>query len=149
MQLLKRMIHHALERRGYRLHRLNRQQIIPAEIPDAQLYQGPEDFSRLYRPWNSPEYDRWLTPAVLENTMLSRQKLYLLLLLLEQTLDLPGDVFEAGVGSGGSARLMLQSLRQARSAKRLWLLDTFAGYQRVDSKRDGAHVQVNQCRCRS
>ena len=33
--------------------------------------------------------------------------------------------------------------------KTLWLLDTFEGYQKIDQKKDGAHVQINQCRCNS
>jgi len=149
MRWFNRIIRGALASAGFQLHRFNREQVIPAGIADRELYQGPEDFSRLFRPWNSPQYDRWFTPEVLENTMLSRQKLYFLLQFLRQTIDLPGDALEAGTGSGGSAKLMLEVLRQARVTKRLWLLDTFTGYQRVDPERDGTHAQLNQCRCHS
>lgn len=149
MNRLKRILDKTLARAGYQLHRFNRDQIVPPEISDAALYTGPEDYSRLFRPWLDRDYDRWFTPEVVQNTMLSRKKLYWLLKLLRLSRGVPGDVFEAGVGSGGSARLMLDCLSGAGSAKRLWLLDTFAGYQKVDPAQDGKHVQFNQCRCNS
>ena len=149
MNALKKVIRRSVGRMGYQLNPSNRAQLIPPEIPDAELYAGPEDFSRLFRPWRGPEYDRWFTPEIVQNTMLSRQKLYFLLKLLGLTLHLKGDVFEAGVGSGGSARLMLDCLVRAKSTKRMWLLDTFAGYQKVDPAKDGVHVQLNQCKCNS
>lgn len=31
----------------------------------------------------------------------------------------------------------------------MWLLDTFAGYQKVDSSKDGQHMHLNDCRCSS
>ncbi len=147
MRLLKQSINRALGEMGYRICRSPRGQIIPA-IPDADLYRGPEHFLRLFRPWLGKEYDNVFTPEIVQNTMLSRQKLYFLLKLLAQSLPLEGDIFEAGVGSGGSAKIMLNRLMEARSTKRMWLLDTFEGYQKVDA-RDGSHTQVNQCRCDS
>jgi len=147
--VLKEVLDRSVGRAGYQLNPSNRAQLIPPEIPDAGLYAGPEDFSRLFRPWLGADFDRWFTPEVVQNTMLSRQKLYFLLKLLGLTLQLKGDVFEAGVGSGGSARLMLDCLTRAKSAKRMWLLDTFAGYQKVDEAKDGVHVRLNQCKCNS
>ncbi len=131
---------------GYQLAPFNRQQIIPEIVPDPELYAGPEDFSRLFRPWLGADFSRLMTPQVTNNSGLSRQKLYLLLRLCGQTLDLEGDIFEAGVASGGSARLMLDCLLRREVRKTLWLLDTFEGYQKIDPMRDGAHVQINQCR---
>jgi hypothetical protein len=131
---------------GCQLAPFNRHQIIPNIIPDPELYAGPEDFSRLFRPWLGDDFSRILTPQIMGNTMLSRQKLYLLLQLCRQTLSLEGDLFEAGVASGGSARLMLDCLIRHKVQKTAWLLDTFEGYQNVDKVRDGAHVQLNQCR---
>ena len=149
MNVLEQMIRRLVGRVGYQLNPFNRAQVVPPEIPDPELYTGPEDFSRLFRPWRGSDYDRWFTPEITQNTMLSRQKLYFLLKLLGLTLHLKGDVFEAGVGSGGSARLMLDCLMRAKSTKRMWLLDTFAGYQKVDQARDGVHTQLNQCKCNS
>lgn len=146
---LRQMIQAAAGRLGYQFHPFNRHQVIPQHIPDPALYAGPEDFSRLYRPWLGRELQNLVTPEVLANTMLSPQKLYYLVKLLRLALAQPGDVFEAGAGSGGSARLMIHCLLAAAQPRRLWVLDTFEGYQKVDAQRDGAHVQLNQCRCHS
>lgn len=143
------MLGRTLEAVGYRACRIDRNQVVPAIVKDAELYTGPEDFSRLFRPWLGRDYDQIFRPEVVGNTMLSRQKLYFLLKLFKQTLPLAGDIFEAGVGSGGSARLMLDSLMGTKLKKRMWLLDTFEGYQKVDADRDGKHVQINQCKCNS
>jgi len=149
MSPIKHCLKTLLERTGFGLHRVNRQQLIPPEIPDPELYRGPENFDRLYRPWLGADSDRHFTPAVVQNTMLSRQKLYFLMKTLRQCRHLEGDVFEAGVGSGGSARLMLEVLQQAGLRKRMWLLDTFEGYQKVDAQRDGAHAHLHGCKCDS
>ena len=147
--LVTRLLRAPLARLGYQLAPFSRRQVIPQIIPDPELYAGPEEFHRLFRPWLGEEFGRLLTLQITGNTMLSRQKLYLLLQLCRQTLDVDGDIFEAGVGSGGSARLMLDCLLRHKHRKQVWLLDTFEGYQKVDLKRDGAHVRINQCRCNS
>jgi SAM-dependent methyltransferase len=140
------ILNRLLKPAGWELARLPRQ-VIPPDLPDAEAYSGPEHHARMFRPWQAASFRRRLTPEVTANTMLSHQKLYFLSRMLEQTLGVPGDVFEAGAGSGGSGRLMLDLLRERKSTKRLWLLDTFAGYQRVDADRDGSHMRVHDCRC--
>jgi O-methyltransferase len=149
MNIFLRLLQVPLGRLGYRLSPFYRRQVVPEIIEDPERYVGPEDFNRLFRPWIGEEFGRVLTPQITGNTGLSRQKLYLLLQLCRQTLHLDGDIFEAGVGSGGSARLMLDCLLRQKVRKTLWLLDTFEGYQKIDGKRDGAHVQINQCRGKS
>jgi O-methyltransferase len=146
MNVFLRLLQVPLARLGYQLAPWHRQQVIPAIIPDPELYAGPEDFARLFRPWLGQEFSRFLTPQITSNTGLSRQKLYLLQQLCRQTLELEGDILEAGCGSGGSSRLMLDCLLRQTVQKRLWLLDTFAGYQKIDRDHDGSHVQINQCR---
>lgn len=121
-------------------------QVIPDPLPDDALYTGPEDHARLFRPWRSPGFDRWFTPAVLGHTMLSRQKLYTLMQSIRLTRGVPGDLFEAGTGSGGAARLMLDLSRELGVKRRGWFLDTFAGYQKIDAARDGTHVAIDQCK---
>jgi hypothetical protein len=146
MNIFRRLLQIPLARVGHQLAPFDARQIIPSIIPDPELYVGPEEFSRLFRPWLGEEFNRLLTPQITRNSGLSRQKLYLLLLLCRQTVDLDGDIFEAGVGSGGSARLMLDCLLRHKAQKSVWLLDTFAGYQKIDRSHDGAHVELNQCR---
>lgn len=121
-------------------------QVIPDPLPDDDLYTGPEDYNRLFRPWRGSAMDRWFTPSVMGNTMLSRQKLYTLMQAVRLTRSIPGDLFEAGTGSGGAARLMLDVSHELGVRRHGWFLDTFAGYQKIDAERDGSHVSINQCK---
>lgn len=147
MSFVKDVIQKLLSPAGLRLQRFNPGQIIPEEIADKEYYVSPEDPNRMYRPWLSPDHTRLFTPDVVQNTMLSHRKLYFLYKMLRSSVHLPGDIFEAGSGSGGSGRLMLNCLNELGLKKRMWLLDTFEGYQKIDPKRDGSHMQINQCKC--
>lgn len=135
-----------LHRLAYSLERYNRDQLIPKNLPDPSLYAGPEDPSRLFRPWNGENFLSHLDPQITQNTMLSRQKLYFLLQLFITTAGLEGDVVEAGTCSGGSALLLAREAERRGFKKRFWLLDTFAGYQKIDKASDGDHVQLRDCR---
>ena len=136
---------------GLRLVRIPRGQTIPTDLPDPACYGRPQDHSRLYRPWDEPAFRAALHAEILGRTMLSPMKLYYLAALLRTALHAPGDVFEAGAGSGGSARLLLDVLRAhpARAGRRLWTLDTFAGYAGTDPARDGSHVRDGYMRLAS
>lgn len=147
LKLLKDLANGILAPMGFKIVASGRHQTIPKDLPDAEYYAGPDRLDRLYRPWLHPRFDRWFHPAVVNNTMLGRQKLYTLLHLLRATIGVPGDIFEAGAGSGGSGRLMLDVLGDAQCRKRLWFLDTFEGYRKVDPDKDGTHIHVNDCRC--
>ncbi len=126
-----------------------RRQVIPPEIPDSGIYGIPDDLPRLYQPWFSPENASLLRPEVKANTLLSPEKLYSLRQMARTSIGVPGDIFEAGAGSGGSTRVILDVLQEAGSTKRIWSLDTFEGYQKIDPAKDGAHVQLAGCRCAS
>jgi len=126
------------ERRGYLLCRLPQGQNFSELLPDPELYKLPEDLHLYYRPWEAPTFRQSLPAAVAANTMLPPLKIYMLLSLLKQTRSLNGAVLEAGVWNGGSARLMADYLDSIGASKHLWLLDTFEGYDAVDSHKDGA-----------
>jgi hypothetical protein len=126
-----------LERRGHLLCRLPKEQKLSELLPDPELYRIPSDLHRYFRPWEAPAFLQSLPTVVLENTMLPPLKIYMLLHLLMQTRSLSGAVLEAGVWNGGSARLMADYLDSTGASKHLWLLDTFEGYDAVDSRKDG------------
>lgn len=137
-QRIRQELEKILNRRGNLLCRLPTGQKFSELLPDPELYRIPSDLHRYYRPWESPAFLQSLPAAVLENTMLSPLKMYMLLRLLMQTRSLNGAVLEAGVWNGGSARLMADYLDSIGASKHLWLLDTFEGYDGVDSRKDGA-----------
>jgi SAM-dependent methyltransferase len=149
MGALLRFVNRLLAPAGCLLVRPPRSQVLPPDLPDADLYTGPEDYARLFRPWRSKEWDAALRPEILANTLLSRQKLYFLHEMLRFALPAEGDIFEAGAGSGGSTRLMLDLLKAERSQRIIWSLDTFSGYEKIDPARDGTHLRLHDCRCAS
>jgi O-methyltransferase len=125
----------------------HRGQVVPEDLPDMDLYGMTETFYLLYRPWLARSYDKWFTPEVLDNTMLSRLKLYVLLSYFDLSLGVAGDVMEAGTGSGGSARLLVNRLDETLDRRRVWVLDTFQGYQNINAHEDGLHVRPGDCAC--
>jgi O-methyltransferase len=56
--------------------------------------------------------------------------------LFRQTLQIPGDIFECGVYKGGTAALIAALLAETKSAKKLYLFDTFEGMPETDAKKD-------------
>ena len=145
----RRLLNTLLHRFGYSLEIYNRKQIIPSDLPDAPLYGGPEDPSLFFHPWNGEGFLSKLDAAVLDHTMLSRQKLYLLLQLFLTATAQEGDVMEAGTCSGGSALLLAREADGAGLNKRFWLLDTFVGHQKIDPKLDGTHIALKACQGKS
>lgn len=145
----ERAINRFLSPSGRRVFSGPKAQVIPSGIPDPELYRVPEDFNRLYQPWWNPANKSLLRPEVTANTLLNPQKLYMLRQLARSSLAVPGDIFEAGAGSGGSTRVILDVLQAAGSTKRIWSLDTFEGYQKIDPSKDGNHLQIAGCRCAS
>lgn len=138
-----------LEKHGHMLRRLPMGQKYSEVLPDPGSYGIPSDLHRYLRPWEAPAFLQSIASGVLENTMLPPLKIYMLLRLLMQTRSLSGAVLEAGVWNGGSARLMADYLDSIGSSKHLWLLDTFEGYDAVDSKKDGALAQRGQMKGKS
>lgn len=134
---------------GRKLVSIPKAQVIPEIIPDADLYDIPIDFNRLFQPWRSPSAASLLRPEIAANTLLLPQKLYILRQLVRASLPAEGDIFEAGAGSGGSTRVILDELLAVNSNKRIWSLDTFEGYKKVDPAKDGNHLQMAGCRCAS
>lgn len=94
---------------------------VPQRIPDRGAYQPR------FRPWLMPEWQSRFAPTR-GLTLVSDDRLYVLAMLLEQALEFcPGDVAECGVYRGGTARLLFDTMRAARTARRLFLCDTFLG----------------------
>lgn len=146
---IRRGIKELIRRRGIVVSRLPRGQRFSELIPDTALYKVPADLHRYYRPWEAPAFRQTLSPEALANTMLPTLKIYMLLGLLKQTRSLGGAVLEAGVWNGGSARLMADYLDSIGSPKALWLLDTFEGYDAVDSQKDGVLPEKGHMKSKS
>jgi O-methyltransferase len=120
---------------------------IPQRIPDRAAYQPR------FRPWLLPEWQSRFAPTR-GLTLVSDDRLYVLAMLLEQALQTcPGDIAECGVYRGGTARLLLDTMRTAQTARRLFLCDTFAGMPDADPAadlhREGDFGDTSQARVRA
>jgi O-methyltransferase len=90
-------------------------------IPDDRLYQP------LYSPWLGEPAFEAAYGATAGRTLVSRDRCYVLWRTLCQCLGLEGDLIECGVFRGGTALLEATTMREAGGARRLHLVDSFAG----------------------
>jgi O-methyltransferase len=99
-------------------------------IPDADAYQPR------FRPWQPEVWQRRFAPTR-GKTLVSDDRLYVLATLLQQALaTCPGHAVECGVYRGGTARLLLDTMRATKPDRRLFLCDTFSGMPETDPAAD-------------
>lgn len=99
-------------------------------IPDRELYRP------LFSPWlGGGEFRRYFELAA-PQTLVPPDSCYVLQTLLQQTLQVQGDVWECGVYKGGTAAMMAAMLKDAGSFKKLHLFDTFAGMPETNATKD-------------
>ena len=116
---------------GYELRRNRPRNPDERNIPDGALYRP------LFSPWfGQGEFAQYYALAA-PRTLVSRDRCYVLWILLRQALHLSGDVWECGVYKGGTAAMMAAVLRDsALPNKKLFLFDTFKGMPETDSQKD-------------
>jgi O-methyltransferase len=101
---------------------------IVGDIPDADRYRP------FYSPWLAPEFSavyREISPF----TLVSIERCWTLDRMLAQALQVEGDVMEAGVFRGGTARL-LKTAMAGSPGRALLLFDSFEGMERVSRASD-------------
>jgi O-methyltransferase len=129
--MLKQTIKGLLDRLGIEVRRVR----LPdppgsSPIPDRELYRP------LFSPWlGGGDFRRYYELAA-PKTLVSPDRCHVLQTLLRQALHVPGDVWECGVYKGGTAGMMAAMLKDAGSAKRLYLFDTFAGMPETHATKD-------------
>jgi len=103
----------------------------PSTIPDSDLYRP------LFSPWEAEtsEFNRYYKMAA-PRTLVSRDRGYVLFCLAKQALDIPGEFWECGVYKGGTATLLSEILNASKTAKKLYLFDTFEGMPETDPRFD-------------
>jgi O-methyltransferase len=118
--MIKDLVRRYIRKMGFDIYRMP---------TNSELYQP------LYTPWNREEFKRYFAIAE-PRTLVSVDRCYVLERLLRQTAAIPGDVFECGVYRGGTAALLTALLEESKSAKKLYLFDTFEGMPATDGERD-------------
>ena len=99
------------------------------EIPDASLYRP------VFSPWLGSGDFADVIKRISPYSLVSADRLWVLLSLARQARWVAGDFWECGVYKGGTAMLLERIVADA-PGKRIHLFDTFAGMPDTDPDRD-------------
>ena len=152
-------------RRSERAKALLRRAMIAAGVDaidtadGARIVRIPAAERHLFRPFYSP----WLAGGEFEtlfraaqpHTMLSRDRLWVLYTLLQQTAGLGGEVWEAGTYRGGTALFLRDALGRPSGTPppALRVFDTFSGMPGADPRHDefraGAYRDTSEAAVRA
>ena len=101
-----------------------------------------------YSPWYADKGFMRVFDAVRSSTLVDIYRCHELWTLIEQIVDVPGEVLEVGVWKGGTGALISRRLGDLESNKRVFLCDTFAGVVKSSSKdtlyRGGEHADTSE-----
>lgn len=103
--------------------------VIVGGIPDADRYRP------LYSPWLAPDFQAFYR-EISPYTLVSIERCWTLSQMLAQALNVEGDVMEAGVFRGGTARLLKLGVQKAGGGRNLLLFDSFEGMESVSRTAD-------------
>jgi len=123
--MLKKLLKNAGLALGLDVRRVFRAK--PPDVPFGELYQP------LYSPWLSIDFADEYFP-ILPYTLVSIDRCFVLATLVEQAAQLNGEIWECGVYKGGTAMLLVERLRNANRALRLF--DTFEGMPQTSPEKD-------------
>jgi O-methyltransferase len=102
--------------------------VIVGGIPDAERYQP------FYSPWLASDFQA-LYREISPYTLVSIERCWTLTQMLAQALNVEGDVVEAGIFQGGTARLLKIGI-QKTGGRNLLLFDSFEGMESVSRTAD-------------
>ena len=109
--------------------------LVIKDIPHSHAY-APH-----YQPWREPQF--MAEYATIQNrTGCPIDSVYMLTELARKSMALPGDVLEAGVWKGGTARLLARMIKEqsATHPKQLYLFDSFEGMKHTSTTQDRHQV---------
>jgi O-methyltransferase len=116
---------------------LLRRRLDHRKVPDAHLYKP------LFSPWLGQPFAEVYGKAG-GVSLVSEDRYWVLYSLALQSMNLQGNVWEAGVYRGGTATLLRDVIAQSGLGKSLHLFDTFEGMPETDPTRD-MHRQKDFC----
>jgi len=137
MGISEHMMVNLLRSKGYIVHKSH--EAMP-DIPDVELYRPFINPWSIFSPWEGDAVIESLIKRLVSmgrKTLVSRDRLWVLMNLARQALSLDGEVWEAGVYQGGTACLFHEVLKMESSmVKTLRLFDTFEGMPETDKSID-------------
>ena len=100
------------------------------DIADSELYRP------LFSPWlGGGRFGEYYGRAA-GRTVVSRDRCYVLYVLIQQALYVEGDIWECGVYRGGTAAMIAAIMKDSDTTKKLYLFDTFEGMPATDGEKD-------------
>jgi O-methyltransferase len=136
MKLAEELLIKQLESRGYIVQKIS--EALPG-IPDREMYKPFVNPWSIFSPWDGNEVIEGVIRRLVEKkrmTLVSRDRLWILMNLAKQALRLEGEIWEAGVYQGGTALLLHEVIRGGGLPKTLRLFDTFEGMPETDKDID-------------
>jgi len=99
-------------------------------IPDIHLYDP------MFKPWNGhPDFTKHHATGA-NGTLVSPERCHVIISMLRNCINIPGEVVECGVYKGGILKMMDSVLRHSGSNKTIYAFDTFTGMPDVDETID-------------
>jgi O-methyltransferase len=105
------------------------------KVKDSHYYSQYVGPYPLFSPWLGHADFKRFFDGVEPYTLVPPERCYMLLTLARNAVNLPGDFAECGVWKGGTALLLARILNN-RTAKTLYLFDSFQGLPEVDREKD-------------
>jgi hypothetical protein len=136
MKLAEELLIKQLESRGYIVQKIS--EALPG-IPDREMYKPFVNPWSIFSPWDGNEVIEGVIRRLVEKkrmTLVSRDRLWILMNLAKQVLRLEGEIWEAGVYQGGTALLLHEVIKGGGLPKTLRLFDTFEGMPETDKDID-------------
>lgn len=98
--------------------------LVIKDVPDANLYRPH------FQPWLAPEFSSMFKEEIEPYTVVPIESCWTIWQSARQAVAIEGDLMEAGVFQGGTARLIRRALGDRRD-KNLYLFDSFEGMKTV------------------
>jgi O-methyltransferase len=95
--------------------------------------------SDVLQPWHEDTNLRKALEQPLRNSLVSPDRMFMLLQWLNYSLAAPGDVAEFGVWRGGTALLIAEHLRKHPDGRTIHLFDSFKGLPEANPSKDNFH----------
>jgi len=136
MKITEDILVKQLRAKGYIVQKIS--EALPG-IPDREMYKPFVNPWSILCPWDHNETIESVIGRLVEKrrmTLVSRDRLWILMNLATQALTLKGEIWEAGVYQGGTALLFHEVLKANDATTKLRLFDTFQGMPETDKDID-------------
>lgn len=115
---------------------------VTPNIPDREKYSVFKTGAEVFQPWHSDVDLVELHKRMKDfgcDTLVSAERQHVIKWAFQQTLDLSGEIWEAGVYQGGTARLLASLAAKEATPSKIRLFDSFEGLPKTSEGIDTHH----------